>query len=93
MLIPTEAVQTAADGTIKSVMVIAADGSAHKRPVLLGIQTATTVQVLSGLTTADTVITTGAYGLDDGTKVKAGTADAGKPDTADKAGAGKKVDQ
>ena len=91
-LIPTEAVQTAADGTTKSVMVIAADGSAHKRPVVLGIQTATTVQVLSGLTPADTVITTGAYGLDDGTKVKIKAADTDKSDSsdaADKPGVGK----
>ncbi|WP_260738421.1 efflux RND transporter periplasmic adaptor subunit [Tunturiibacter lichenicola] len=95
-LIPTEAVQTAADGTTKSVMVIAADGSAHKRPVVLGIQTATTVQVLSGLTTTDSVITTGAYGLEDGTKVKVGAPDADKPDssnTVDKPGAAKKADQ
>ncbi|WP_433972359.1 efflux RND transporter periplasmic adaptor subunit [Tunturiibacter lichenicola] len=95
-LIPTEAVQTAADGITKSVMVIAADGSAHKRPVVLGIQTASTVQVLSGLTAADSVITIGAYGLDDGTKVKVGTADTDKSDSSDtseKPEAGKKGNQ
>jgi HlyD family secretion protein len=95
LLIPTEAVQTATDGTTKSVMVIAADGSAHKHSVSLGIQTAATVQVLSGVTATDSVITVGAYGLDDGTKVKVGVAD-NKPDsseTADKPGAGKKDDQ
>jgi multidrug efflux pump subunit AcrA (membrane-fusion protein) len=95
-LIPSEAVQTATDGTTKSVMVIAADGSARKRPVVLGIQTPQTVQVLSGITIADTVITTGGYGLDDGTKVKIGAAAADKPDTTDadtKPGAGKTDDQ
>jgi HlyD family secretion protein len=96
LLIPSEAIQTAADGTTKSVMVIAADGSAHKHPVALGIQTATTVQVLQGITVADSVITTGAYGLDDGTKVKIGLSDTDKPDasnTAEKPEAGKKDDQ
>jgi len=75
------------------VMVIAADGSAHKHSVSLGIQTAATVQVLSGVTATDSVITVGAYGLDDGMKV--GVAD-NKPDfseTADKPGAGKKDDR
>jgi HlyD family secretion protein len=95
LLIPAEAVQTATDGTTKSVMVIAADESAHKRPILLGIQTAASVQVLSGITAADSVITVGAYGLDDGTKVKVGVAD-DKPDTSDtaeKPGTGKKDDK
>ena len=72
LTIPAMAVQTANDGVTKSVMVIAADGTAHKHPVTLGIQTADAVQVLEGLTTADSVITTGSYALDDGTKVKIG---------------------
>jgi multidrug efflux pump subunit AcrA (membrane-fusion protein) len=97
LLIPSEAVQTEADGTTKSVMVIvAADGSARKHTVQLGIQTPETVQVLSGITAADTVITTGAYGLDDGTKVKIGATAADKPYTTvagTKPGAGKKGDQ
>jgi HlyD family secretion protein len=85
--IPIEAVQAANDGTTKSVMVIAADGTAHKRAITVGIQTRESVQVLSGLVTTDTVITTGAYGLDEGTKVKLAAADADKPD------ADKKVDK
>ena len=90
LLIPSAAAQTAPDGASKSVMVIAADGTAHKRPVKLGIQNADSVQVLEGLSASDMVITTGAYGLDDGTKVKItkpgasdltdGAADAAKKD-------------
>jgi len=72
LLIPAEAVQTATDGTTRSVMVVSADGAAHKHLVTLGIQTPGDVQVLDGLSPTDTVITTGAYGLDDGTKVKIG---------------------
>jgi HlyD family secretion protein len=73
LLIPSAAVQTASDGTTKSVMIMAADGTAHKRPVTLGIQTPDSVQILDGITSADLVITGGAYALDDGTKVKIGT--------------------
>jgi HlyD family secretion protein len=72
LVIPITAVQTANDGVTKSVMVIAADGTAHKHAVTLGLQTADSAQIVEGLTTADNVITTGAYALDDGTKVKVG---------------------
>lgn len=72
LLIPTEALQRSADGTGKTVMVIAADGTAHQRNVTFGIQTPETAQVLGGLAAEDLVITSGGYGLDDGTKVKVG---------------------
>jgi multidrug efflux pump subunit AcrA (membrane-fusion protein) len=80
LMVPADAVQTVQDGTSKYVMVVAPDSTAHKRTVTLGIENAENVQVLSGVSVADTVITTGAYGLDDGTKVKVGAtgADAGK---------------
>jgi HlyD family secretion protein len=74
LLIPTEAVQTAPDGVTKSVMIVTPQGAAAKRGVTLGIQTPASVQILAGLSTTDTVITTGAYGLDEGTKVKIGAA-------------------
>jgi HlyD family secretion protein len=83
LTLPAEAVQTAPDGLTKSVMLIGADGAAHKHSVSLGIQTPESVQVLDGLTPADTVITTGAYALDEGTKVKIGTPPAGDDDKAD----------
>ena len=70
--VPATAVLTAQDGS-KSVMVIGTDGTSHRKPVELGIQGAEIVQVLSGLSPADIVITGGAYGLEDGTKVKIGT--------------------
>lgn len=72
--IPLAAVLTAQDGS-RSVMVVGADGVARRRPVTLGLVDVDEAQVLSGVTPADTVITTGAYGLDDGTKVKVGAAD------------------
>jgi multidrug efflux pump subunit AcrA (membrane-fusion protein) len=83
-------VQTASDGTSKFVMVIGSDAAAHKRPVTLGIVTKDDAQVLSGITQQDMVISTGGYGLDEGTKVKIGTDPNAKPDDDDKAAAGGK---
>jgi HlyD family secretion protein len=86
LTIPVATIQTGADGNSKSVMVIASDGTAHKKSVTLGLQNTEDAQVLSGLNASDNVITTGAYGLDDGTKVKIGIDPNAKPDD-DKAGA------
>jgi multidrug efflux pump subunit AcrA (membrane-fusion protein) len=72
--LPSTAILTAQDGT-KSVLVVGDDGTAHRKPVTLGISDAGDVQVTSGLSPADMVITGGAYGLDEGTKVKVGPAD------------------
>ena len=77
--IPLKAVQTGQDGA-KSVMVVGSDGLAHKKAVTLGIADGDDVQVLTGVDEADQVITGGAYGMDDGTKVKVGAADDAKPD-------------
>jgi multidrug efflux pump subunit AcrA (membrane-fusion protein) len=89
LTIPAEAVQTATDGSSKSVLVIDADSKARKKAITLGLQNAEDVQVLTGLTAADMVITSGGYGLDDGTKVKIGIDPNAKPDDDDKPSAGK----
>jgi HlyD family secretion protein len=84
LLIPTEAIQRSPEGAGKMVMVVGPDGTAAKRNVIVGIQTDESTQILTGLTPSDMVITTGGYGLDEGTKVKVGAADendsAGKSD-------------
>ena len=87
LTIPSEAVQTGNDGGSKSVLVITADSKAHKKGITLGLQNAESVQVLTGLTASDMVITTGGYGLDEGTKVKIGVDPNAKPDDDDKADA------
>jgi adhesin HecA-like repeat protein len=69
--VPLSAVLTGQDDS-KSVMVVGADGVAHKTAVELGINDGEDVQVTKGLDASETVITVGAYGLDDGTKVKIG---------------------
>jgi len=72
--IPNSAVLTAQDGS-KSVMVVGPDGAAHKKAVTLGVTDGEDVQVVSGLSPSDMVITGGAYGLDEATRVKVGPAE------------------
>lgn len=75
--VPVAAIVPGGDGG-SAVMVVAADGTAHRRAVTLGIRTPETAQILSGLSPSDKVITDGGYGLDDGTPVtieKPGAAD------------------
>jgi HlyD family secretion protein len=72
--IPQSAVLTAQDGG-KSVMVVGSDNVAHKKAVSLGISDGEDVQVLNGVAPGDMVITGGAYGMDEGTKVKIGSAE------------------
>jgi multidrug efflux pump subunit AcrA (membrane-fusion protein) len=83
--VPVTAILTAQDGS-KSVMVAGSDGAAHRKPVKLGIQDEEDVQITSGVGADDLVITTGAYGLDDGTKVKVGPAGGEDADDKDKGG-------
>jgi len=77
--LPLTAILTGQDGS-KSVMVVGSDGAAHKKVVQLGINDGEDVQITRGLTGSEMVITTGAYGLDDGTKVTVGKPDAGGED-------------
>ena len=83
--VPLSAVLTAVDGS-KSVMVVGADGVAHKKAVQLGISDGEDVQVTQGLDGSETVVTTGSYGLDDGTKVRVGQAAADENKDENKAG-------
>ena len=82
--IPAAAILPSDDGST-NVMLVGNDGTAHKRAVKVGLRTPEKVQILSGVTARDTVITEGAYGLDEGTKVKIGT-----PREADPAADGSK---
>jgi RND family efflux transporter MFP subunit len=71
--IPASGLLTGNDGSY-SVMVIGSDGTAHRRAVQVGIQTPDKVQITAGLGASDMVISTGAFGLEDGTRVKVGPA-------------------
>ena len=92
LTVPVEAIQPSPDGNGKFVMVIAPDSTAHKKTVTTGIQTAEDVQILSGVTASDMVISTGAYGLDENTKVKIGKDPNAKPDDDEKPAAGEPAD-
>lgn len=83
--VPVSAILTAQDGS-KSVMVAGADGAAHKKAVEVGIQDAGEAQITNGLSPSDLVINEGAYGLDEGTKVKVATAAGDDKPPATKAG-------
>lgn len=69
--VPASAILPADDGST-SVMIVEPDGTAKKRSVKVGLRTPERVQILDGVSPMDLVITEGGYGLDDGSKVKAG---------------------
>ena len=69
LVVPAQAVVSDEEGK-KSVMVIGSDGVAHKRDVETGIQTPDSVQIASGVKPGEQVVSVGAYGLPDNTKVK-----------------------
>ncbi len=68
LVIPAAAVLTAPDGGT-TVMIAGPDGRAHQKPVKLGIRQDDDVQILEGVSSGDKVVTTGAYGLPDNTKI------------------------
>jgi HlyD family secretion protein len=74
LVVPTAAIVTDSAGK-KQVMVIAADSTAHHRSVELGISQDDKTQITKGLQAGEQVISSGAYAMDDGTKVKIGAAD------------------
>ncbi len=69
LVVPMSAILTAPDGT-SSVMLAGSDGLAHQMSVKLGIRNGDEVQIVEGVTPTDKVITSGAYGLPDKTKIK-----------------------
>lgn len=70
LVVPESAVLVSENATAR-VMTVDANGVAHSQAVTTGIRNAGMVQILSGLHADETVIVGGAYGLPDGTKVKA----------------------
>lgn len=67
--VPVEAIVPAGDGY--QVFVVDSAGRAHARPVTLGARTETLVEVATGLAAGETVVTSGAYGVSDGVRIKA----------------------
>ena len=66
--VPASALLTAPDGKT-SLMVVGGDNRAHQKPVQTGIRQGDQVQIASGIEAGTRVITSGAYGLPDNTRV------------------------
>ena len=62
-------------------MLVGSDGAAHQQAVRVGIRNGNDVQIIEGVSPNDKVVTSGAYGLPDKTKIKveAAEAPAGEP--------------
>jgi multidrug efflux pump subunit AcrA (membrane-fusion protein) len=73
VVIPVAALLKTPEGEA-TVMVAGADGRAHQQAVETGIRHQDEVQVTKGLKPGDAVITAGAYGLPDNTKIRAAPA-------------------
>lgn len=67
VVIPVEALVPEGDGY--RVFVVDSAGIAHARPVTVGARTETLAEILSGLAAGETVVTRGAYGVEDGAKI------------------------
>jgi HlyD family secretion protein len=91
LVVPTAAIVTDSAGK-KQVMVIGPDSTAHHRSVELGISQDDKTQITKGLKAGEQVISSGAYAMDDGTKVKIGAPDDKGADEA-KPAAGKEGDK
>lgn len=69
LVVPASSVITTPEGAT-AVMLAGADGRAHQKAVKVGIRNGDDVQIVEGVTDSDKVVSTGAYGLPDKTKIK-----------------------
>jgi HlyD family secretion protein len=88
LVVPLSSVLTAPDGTT-TVMLAGADGRAHQKAVRLGIRNGDDVQIIEGVNEGDKVISNGAYGLPDKTKIKIEAAEAPAEEAKPRAGGSK----
>jgi HlyD family secretion protein len=93
VVVPASAVLK--DEAGKPYVMVVQNSTAKKREVETGIKDGDDVQLVSGVKPGEVVITTGAYGLDDGTKVKvvAGEKDDKSDSEKPPAGKGQKDDK
>jgi multidrug efflux pump subunit AcrA (membrane-fusion protein) len=83
LVIPAAALLNA-KGDEAQVMIVDGQSQAQSRDVKTGIQAGPQVQIVSGLKAGEVVVTEGAYGLPDKTKVKVEKAEAGESADKDK---------
>jgi RND family efflux transporter MFP subunit len=77
LVVPLEALVP--DGESFKVFVVDAEGTAHARPVVVGGRSGAMAEITSGLKRGETVVTYGAYGMDDSVKVAPSAPAARKP--------------
>jgi len=65
--VPVEALVPAGDGF--QVFVVDSGGIAHARPVTIGARSEALAEIVTGLAAGETVVTAGAYGVEDGAKI------------------------
>jgi len=65
--VPMAALVPSGDGF--QVFVVDSGGVAHVRVVTVGARSESLAEILAGLTAGETIVTTGAYGIEDGTKI------------------------
>jgi len=89
IVVPLEALVP--EGDAFHVFVVDANGIAHEREVKVGGKTSTTAEIVEGLKAGERIVTTGAYGVQDSSKVIPQTSegDSAKSETPDKADAAK----
>ena len=68
--VPAEALVP--DGEGFKVFVVDSSGVAHAQPVTVGARTGTLAEILAGVRAGETVVTYGAYGMDEGARVVTG---------------------
>src|ERR1700686_5215790 len=95
LVVPAAALLTAPDGS-NYVMVAGSDNKAHQKTVKTGIRRGDQVQILDGLAEGERVITSGAYGLPDNTKIRIEAApepDKSQSDKSERPSAGKEPEK
>ena len=90
LVVPASSVITAPDGATV-VMLAGSDGRAHQKTVKLGIRNGDDVQILEGVTASDKVVSAGAYGLPDKTKIKIEVAEAPAEGSSERSKEGSKA--
>ena len=88
LVVPANSILTAPDGAT-SVMMAGSDGLAHQQAVRVGIRNGNDVQIVEGVSANEKVVTNGAYGLPDKTKIKIEAAEAPAEGSKPSADAGK----
>ena len=92
MVVPASSIITAPDGS-SAVMLAGSDGRAHQKAVKLGIKNGDDVQILEGVAESDKVVSDGAFGLPDKTKIKVAAPETpAEGSEGSKPGAGSKQD-